>query len=145
MPKSSSHVNSVTDYSSVFDIVNASQQHVIGHNHKVVSKDVLSSGKTVIEYDNHAKKIVYPSGDVEVALKDGVRITYYVNNDIKQIYPNGKVVYYYAKNKLTQTFLPEDKPYYMYKYRNGVIEKAKRKKGEKVVGLSMSMRNMKCN
>ena len=142
MPKSSSRVNSVTDYSSVFDVVNASQ-HVIGHNHKVVSKEVLSCGKTVIEYDNHAKKIVYPSGDVEVAFKDGVRITYYVNNDIKQIYPNGKVVYYYAKNKLTQTFLPEDKPCYKYKYRNGVIEKTKRKNHEKVDGVSM--RNMKCN
>ena len=142
MPKSS-RVSSVTDYSSMFDVGAASQQHVIGHSNKVVSRDVLGCGKTVIEYDNQTRKTVYPSGDVEVALKDGVRITYYVNNDIKQIYPNGKVVYYYAKNKITQTFLPEDKPC-VYKYRNGVVEKTKRKKNDKVVGTGM-MRNTKCN
>jgi hypothetical protein len=97
-------------------------QYIINKHNKVLSKDKYSNGKVVIEYDNHAKEYIYPSGDKELVFPDGYRISYYVNQDIKQVYPNGKTVYYFADSKITQTFLPETHTY-VYRYKNGLIEK----------------------
>lgn len=123
MPKASTsrlktyHDSTNNSYEMVF-----APQYIINKHNKVLSKDKYSNGKVVIEYDNHAKEYIYPSGDKELVFPDGYRISYYVNQDIKQVYPNGKTVYYFADSKITQTFLPETHTY-VYRYKNGLIEK----------------------
>ncbi len=89
---------------------------------KVFSKEKTKDGKLIIEYENNAKELFFPSGVREEVFEDGYKIIYYTNKDIKQIYPDGKVVYFFFNSKITQTYLPSLNVH-IYRYQNGTLEK----------------------
>lgn len=104
-----------------FDLI-FDNKYKIEKNAKIFSKEKTKDGKTVIEYENNSKELIFPSGVKEQIFDDGFKIIYYTNKNIKQIFPNGKIIYFFNDSKITQTFIPELNVH-IYKYKNGMMEK----------------------
>ena len=92
------------------------------NNLQIINKSKIEDDKTIIEYENHKKTIIFSKiGLKKEIFPDGYQINYFKNKDIKQIYPDGKEVYFYSQNNSISTKLPNGTK--ILKFANGQIEK----------------------